>query len=109
MEPDTFARGRGVFTPKPLTKFLPRARGTSREILMSRDRRRMTNSKIDQLGNRLRSQAVTESDERLLDEYRDLFAGPGSTVMRVLEDQIGLQPTARSSKTVQAIVEKLQR
>src|SRR5437870_4895999 len=69
----------------------------------------MTKNQVDRLENRLRSEGVTEADERLLDEYRGLFAGPASKVMRVLEDQIGLQPTARSTKTVQAIVEKLRR
>ena len=76
---------------------------------MSPDQRRITKRQIDALGDRLRSERVTEPDERLLDEYRGCFSGPSTKVMRVLEGQIGLQPTARSTKTVQAIAEKLHR
>lgn len=76
---------------------------------MSRSKGQLTKSQVDQIGDRLRSQGVTEADERMLDQYRELFAKPATRVMRALEEQAGLKPTARSTKTVQAIVEKLRR
>lgn len=57
----------------------------------------------------MRTEAITEADERLLDEFRGFFSQPALRVMKALGDQLSLQPTARSTKTVQAIREKLHR
>lgn len=69
----------------------------------------MTKNQIDRLGVRLRAGDVSETDLRLLDEYRRSFADAYDTVMGRLRDEFGLEPTGRAAKTNFAIVGKLRR
>jgi putative GTP pyrophosphokinase len=71
----------------------------------------VTKAQIDKLGERLRLEAVTESDLRLLDEYRRSFWNSYQEVMWVLRERGRghLEPTGRFPKTPGSIVAKLQR
>ncbi|MEX1027696.1 MAG: RelA/SpoT domain-containing protein [Candidatus Paceibacterota bacterium] len=65
-------------------------------------------AQIDRLGDRLKGGAHTESDLRLLDDYRRSFGEAYEAVVRTLR-QRGEVPTGRLAKSTVSIVEKLRR
>lgn len=68
----------------------------------------ISRTQIDRLGDRLKRGQHTESDLRLLDDYRRSFAEACETVVRALRE-LGESPTARLAKSTLSIVEKLRR
>lgn len=66
-------------------------------------------SRIDRLGDQLRSGRVIDADLRLLDDYRRSFADPYQTVITSLRKAGTFEPTGRPEKSTPAIVEKLKR
>lgn len=68
----------------------------------------MSRSKIDALGERLRTLQPTDADLQLLDEWRLTFEPAQRRVMEILGGT-GLNPTGRSMKSTLSIVEKLKR
>lgn len=65
-------------------------------------------SRVDELGGRLRV-GVTDSDLRLLDEYRKSFREDYDRVVEALRARIGLELSGRPAKSTTAIVEKHKR
>lgn len=66
-------------------------------------------AQIDRLGDRLRKGPPTESDLRLLDEYRRSFGNAYDAVVHDLRERLHLQPTGRPAKSTTSIIEKLRR
>lgn len=69
---------------------------------------RVSKTQIDRLGERLKGDPHTESDLRLLDDYRRSFGEAYEAVVRTLR-QRGKFPTGRLAKSTVSIVEKLRR
>lgn len=69
----------------------------------------LSHTQIDQLGDRLREDSLTESDLRILDEYRRSFEEACETVVRFLREGLKLQPTGRPAKSTGSLIEKLRR
>lgn len=63
---------------------------------------------LDKLGQRLARGPISDEDLRLLHEYRLTFAAISALVIRSIE-ALGLELTARTAKSTQAIVDKLLR
>jgi GTP pyrophosphokinase len=61
------------------------------------------------LGDRLRGGNATDEDLRLLDSYRRSFGSAYEDVVRIIRDDLGLQPTGRPAKSTTSIIEKLRR
>src|SRR5690606_19804775 len=74
-----------------------------REMIMA-----ISKSQIDRLGDRLKSGSHSESDLRLLDEYRRSFGEAYDVVIQTLRRR-GESPTGRRAKSTLSIVEKLRR
>jgi hypothetical protein len=74
-----------------------------------RDIRKLSKTRIDRLGDRLRKGNVSEADLQLLDGYRRTFAVAYDQVIRVIRSDVGLEPTGRPAKTTTSISEKLRR
>lgn len=55
----------------------------------------LSKSQIDRLGERLRAGAVSESDLRVLDEYRRAFSSAYESVVQIIRERVKHQPTAR--------------
>ncbi len=70
---------------------------------------RLTKNQIDRLGERLRKGDISEDDHQLLDSYRRSFSGSYEDVFGRIREQIGLEPTGRSAKSTNSIIEKLRR
>jgi putative GTP pyrophosphokinase len=68
----------------------------------------VSNTKIDRLGDRLKGGPHTESDLRLLDDYRRSFGEAYEAVVQTIR-QRGEFPTGRLAKSTLSIVEKLRR
>ncbi len=68
----------------------------------------LSKSQVDRLGERLREGSHTESDLRMLDEFRASFAGPYESVLQTIRNRSQL-PTGRIAKSTISIVEKLRR
>jgi ppGpp synthetase/RelA/SpoT-type nucleotidyltranferase len=68
----------------------------------------VSKTQIDRLGGRLKQGPHTESDLRLLDEYRRSFGEACEAVVRTIRE-LGEAPTARLAKSTLSIVEKLRR
>lgn len=68
----------------------------------------LSKTQVDRLGDRLKSGSHTESDLRLLDDYRWSFGEAYEAVVRTLR-QRGALPTGRLAKSTLSIVEKLRR
>ncbi len=66
-------------------------------------------TKLDQLGERLRRQEVTDDDFRLLDEFRRSFSPGYEEVLAAIRSKLSLEPTGRPAKSTSSIIEKLQR
>lgn len=69
----------------------------------------LSHAQIDLLGDRLRQGSLTESDLRMLDEYRRSFGEAYETVVRFLREGPKLEPTGRPAKSTGSLVEKLRR
>jgi ppGpp synthetase/RelA/SpoT-type nucleotidyltranferase len=70
---------------------------------------KLSKTQIDRLGNRIRRDPLTESDLRLLDEYRRSFGEAYEATVRIIREQLQLEPTGRPAKSTGAIIEKLRR
>lgn len=70
---------------------------------------KIAKSQIDRLGERLKEGKITETDLRLLDQYRRSFAEAYTVVLDALQNQLALAPTSRPAKSTSSIVEKLRR
>jgi putative GTP pyrophosphokinase len=68
----------------------------------------VSKTQIDRLGDRLKGGSHTETDLRLLDDYRRSFGEPYDEVVRAIR-QLGQLPTGRLAKSTRSIVEKLRR
>jgi ppGpp synthetase/RelA/SpoT-type nucleotidyltranferase len=68
----------------------------------------ISKTQIDRLGDRLKAGPHTESDLRLLDDYRRSFGEVYDTVVQTIR-QRGESPTGRLAKSTHSIVEKLRR
>lgn len=66
----------------------------------------ISKTQVDRLGDRLKQGPHTESDLRLLDEYRRSFSEACEAVVRTIRE-LGGAPTARLAKSTLSIVEKL--
>ncbi len=69
----------------------------------------ISKSQIDLLGDRLRKGHLTESDLKMLDQYRRSFVGAYEEAIGVIRQQLILEPTGRPAKSTTSIIEKLQR
>jgi ppGpp synthetase/RelA/SpoT-type nucleotidyltranferase len=69
----------------------------------------ISKTQIDRLGDRLRKGNITDSDLRLLDEYRRLFTDAYGIVAGGIRRQLDLEPTGRPAKSTTSIAEKLRR
>jgi len=69
----------------------------------------ISKTQIDRLGDRLRKGNITDSDLRLLDEYRRSFTATYGTVASAIRHQLNLEPTGRPAKSTTSIAEKLRR
>lgn len=69
----------------------------------------LSKSQIDRLGDRLRKGLTSESDLRLLDDYRRSFGEVYETVVGTIRDGLKLEPTGRPAKSTSSIIEKLRR
>jgi ppGpp synthetase/RelA/SpoT-type nucleotidyltranferase len=70
---------------------------------------KISKTKIDQLGDRLRKDRITEADLTLLDAYRLSFGEAYETVVRTIRKKFKLVPTGRPAKSTTSIREKLLR
>jgi hypothetical protein len=68
----------------------------------------LSKTQVDRLGDRLKKSLHTESDLRLLDEYRRTFGEAYDTVIRTVRER-GKFPTGRLAKSTPSIAEKLRR
>src|SRR6266542_5057884 len=68
----------------------------------------LSKTQIDRLGSRLKAGSHTESDLRLLDEFRRSFSEAYEAAVGKLR-QRGAFPTGRLAKSTLSIVEKLRR
>ncbi|RJP31715.1 MAG: hypothetical protein C4547_15050 [Phycisphaerales bacterium] len=68
----------------------------------------LSKTQIDRLGDRLRKGPHTESDLRLLDDYRRSFGEAYEAVVRTIRE-CGEFPTGRPAKSTVSIMEKLRR
>jgi len=69
----------------------------------------LSKTQIDRLGDRLRKGNITDSDLRLLDEYRRSFTTTYAIVAEGIRRQLYLEPTGRPAKSTTSIAEKLRR
>jgi ppGpp synthetase/RelA/SpoT-type nucleotidyltranferase len=69
----------------------------------------ISKTQIDRLGDRLRKGNITDSDLRLLDEYRRSFTAAYGVVAGGIRRQLDLEPTGRPAKSTTSIAEKLRR
>lgn len=57
----------------------------------------------------MRKGSLTEADLRLLDNYRRSFGEAYEAIVRIIREQLQLEPTGRPAKSTGAIIEKLRR
>ena len=70
---------------------------------------KISNTKIDRLGDRLRSGDIADEDLQLLNDYRLSFAPAYRTVVETLQNALKLEPTGRPAKSTNSISDKLRR
>jgi putative GTP pyrophosphokinase len=70
---------------------------------------KISNTQIDRLGDRLRSEKITDADLQLLSEYRLSFGPAYEGVADVLRNSLKLEPTGRPEKSTSSIADKLRR
>lgn len=68
----------------------------------------LSKTQVDRLGDRLKGGVHTESDLRLLDDYRRSFGEAYEAVTQTIR-QHGQFPTGRLAKSTRSIAEKLRR
>ncbi|HMA51903.1 MAG TPA: hypothetical protein VKP60_19225 [Magnetospirillaceae bacterium] len=66
-------------------------------------------SQLDRLGERLRSDLLSAEDLRLLDDYRRSFSEGYEHVVKIIRDELELEPTGRPAKSTTSIRDKLKR
>jgi putative GTP pyrophosphokinase len=69
----------------------------------------LSRSQVDRLGERLRKGIITDNDLQLLDRFRRSFRDSYEKVVRLIRDEMGLEPAGRPQKTPISIIEKLRR
>jgi hypothetical protein len=69
----------------------------------------LTKTQIDRLGDRLRKGPPTEKDLIALDEYMRSFGEAYESVVRIIREQLQLEPTGRFPKSKNSLIEKLHR
>src|SRR5215213_2293568 len=69
----------------------------------------ISKAQIDRLGDRLRKGNLTDSDLRLLDEYRRSFTSAYEKVVGLIRRELEVDPTGRPAKSTTSIGEKLRR
>ena len=69
----------------------------------------LTRTQVDRLGERLKTGEPSEADFRQLDSYRRSFMEPYEFVVKVVRDQLNLEPTGRPAKSTVSIRDKLRR
>lgn len=69
----------------------------------------LTKAQVDRLGERLKQGPVSDTDLRLLDQYRHSFRAAYDAVVATISRELRLPMTGRSAKTVGSIVAKLKR
>src|SRR5438552_3519819 len=69
----------------------------------------LSKSQIDRLGERLRKEDITESDLRLLDQYRLSFTAAHEIVVQTIREELHIDPTGRPAKSRTSISDKLRR
>lgn len=70
---------------------------------------KLTKSQIDRLGERLKRGDASEADLRELDAFRRSFAPAHDEVVRIIQVELGMEPTSRRAKSTLSIVDKLRR
>ena len=70
---------------------------------------KISKSQIDQLGNRLRQDFLSNADLRMLDDYRKSFGEAYEEVVKKIRGKLKLEPTGRPAKSTTSIIEKLHR
>ena len=70
---------------------------------------KLSKTQIDRLGDRLREGSPSESDLRLLDDYRLTFGEAYETVVGTIRERLQLEPTGRPAKSTRSVIEKLVR
>jgi ppGpp synthetase/RelA/SpoT-type nucleotidyltranferase len=70
---------------------------------------RLSKTQVDRLGERLRGQAYSEDDLRLLDEYRRTFGPVYDQIVEKVENLVGVPVSGRPAKSTTSIIEKLNR
>ncbi len=69
----------------------------------------ISKTQIDRLGDRLRKGNFTDSDLRLLDDYRRSFTNAYEQVVGLIRRELKVDPTGRRAKSTTSIAEKLRR
>src|SRR5258708_38899211 len=69
----------------------------------------LSKSQIDRLGERIRKGNITESDLRLLDQYRLSFTAAHEIVVQTIREELHIEPTGRPAKSRTSISDKLRR
>jgi putative GTP pyrophosphokinase len=70
---------------------------------------KISNTQIDRLGDRLRSNEIMDADLQLLNDYRLSFAPAYEAVVDILRSALKLEPTGRPAKSTISIIDKLRR
>ena len=70
---------------------------------------RLSKTRIDKLGERLKDPKSSDDDLRILDEYRRTFGKAYETVVSTLRRELRLEPTGRPAKTIPSLRAKLRR
>jgi len=70
---------------------------------------KLSKTQVDRLGDRLRQGSLVESDLRLLDDHRRSFGEAYEPVVRIIREQLQLEPTGRPAKSTASLIEKLRR
>jgi putative GTP pyrophosphokinase len=69
----------------------------------------LSKTQIDRLGDRLRKGSPSQDDLKLLDEYRRSFGEAYEASIRIIREQLKLEPTGRPAKSTSSLIEKLHR
>jgi ppGpp synthetase/RelA/SpoT-type nucleotidyltranferase len=69
----------------------------------------ISNTRIDRLGDRIRSGKIADEDLQLLNDYRRSFAPAYRMVVETLKNALKLKPTGRPWKSTSSISDKLRR
>ncbi|MEK7747451.1 MAG: hypothetical protein AAB300_00005, partial [Nitrospirota bacterium] len=69
----------------------------------------ISKSQVDRLGERLRTEALSDDDLRALDDYRRSLNDTYNTVVSTIQERLGLLPSGRPGKSTPSIIAKLKR